>query len=199
MQDIADEINTEVYNDNGPTRVFLSPLWENPKLVDISSPKSWTPIIIPTVTLNYPPTEAVLDKLTEDAYNYIVANHVSDNDGKLIIGGFSYGGMLAMHLVRRLEGHEDIRIDHLITLDPAAGPSSGRLDRTVPDNVEKNTNVYQTSSDNTVGSFGAPNSRRDGSVDGIENIEVTDNHEDINDTERDRLKETILKELKREE
>jgi hypothetical protein len=152
--------------------------------------------------------DAPLDKLTQEAYNFVLANYNKDGGkdvkgGQLIIAGYSYGGVLAMHLARRLKDH---KINLLVTLDPAAGTSSDKVDRSIPENVEENINIYQAkpkgrlwSYKNPVDSYGAPNYRKAGSspTRGITNIKVTVDHNDVDDRTKEQVIEWVLQHLKR--
>ncbi len=155
--------------------------------------------------------DAPLDKLTQEAYDFVLANYNKDGGkdvkgGQLIIAGYSYGGVLAMHLARRLKDH---KINLLVTLDPAAGTSSDKVDRSIPDNVDENTNVYQTKEDNgrgwpwgihpgnPVGSYGAPNTRQKGSSkQGINNIRVTVDHNEVDDAYKQQVIDWVLSKLR---
>lgn len=65
------------------------------------------PILV--ITPNYPPTTEALDRLTNDAFEFVKKNYNKDADGNSVKGGrvtivgFSYGGVLALHLSRRLD------------------------------------------------------------------------------------------------
>jgi len=88
-----------------------------------------------------------LDVATQVAYDAIRANHnVHNGDavegGKIIIYGYSWGGVLAQHLTDRLKV-DGIEVELLITVDAAAGKRSNQVDRTVSDNVVENLNIYQ--------------------------------------------------------
>jgi RHS repeat-associated protein len=78
---------------------------------------------------------ADLDKATQSAYDFIKANHNMNNGeevegGKVIIQGYSMGGVIANHLAKRL-GEDDIQVDLLVTVDAAAAWESDEVDRTV--------------------------------------------------------------------
>jgi hypothetical protein len=89
-----------------------------------------------------------LDIATQAAYDAIKVNHNVHNGekvegGKVIVYGYSWGGVLAQHLTDRLKT-DGIEVELLITIDAAAGPQSSQVDRTVSDNVKENLNIYQT-------------------------------------------------------
>lgn len=107
-----------------------------------------------------------LDVATQEAYDYIKQNRT--DDGQVTVYGYSFGGVLATHLSKRLK-KDGIKVNFLITIDAASGPSSDKVDRTISDNVEENLNVYQTSK-SPIGSRGGKNKREDGSTKGIKNM-----------------------------
>ena len=106
-----------------------------------------------------------LDDATEAAYNYIKENRTED--GQVIVYGYSWGGVLANHLAKRLE-KDKIKVSFLITIDAADGPGSDKVDRTVGTNVEDNLNIYQKNK-SAIGSRGDKNTRNDSSGKGIRN------------------------------
>ncbi|HVX51607.1 MAG TPA: RHS repeat-associated core domain-containing protein [Chitinophagaceae bacterium] len=106
-----------------------------------------------------------LDEATEAAYNYIKENRT--DDGQVSIYGYSWGGVLANHLAKRLE-KDKIKVNFLVTIDAADGPSSDKVDRKVGDNVDENLNIYQKNK-SAIGSRGDKNTRNDGSEKGIKN------------------------------
>ncbi len=82
---------------------------------------------------------------------------VSAAPSKLILYGFSAGGVNAMELCRRLAQQlPGVLVDLLVTIDVAAGRGTSSLDRSVPDNVLRNQNFFQTAP-SLNGSHGAPN------------------------------------------
>ena len=106
-----------------------------------------------------------LDVATQAAYDYIKENRT--DDGQVAIYGYSWGGVLANHLAKRLE-KDKIKVNFLVTIDAADGPSSDNIDRKVGDNVEENLNIYQKNK-SAIGSRGDKNTRKDGSEKGIKN------------------------------
>ena len=106
-----------------------------------------------------------IDEATEDAYNYVKSNH--KGKGKVIIYGYSWGGVLAQHLEKRLK-KDGIKVNFLLTVDAANGPQSDEVDRTVSDNTDENLNLYQETP-SAIGSHGGKNKRENGSEDGIQN------------------------------
>ena len=115
------------------------------------------------------------DEATQSAYEYIKENRTED--GQVIIYGYSYGGVLANHLAKRLK-KDGITVNFLVTIDAANGPGSDNVDRTIDDNVEDNLNVYQTKK-SSIGSRGGKNTRNDGSENGIRN-EISVSYTDEN-------------------
>ncbi|HMO63582.1 MAG TPA: RHS repeat-associated core domain-containing protein [Ferruginibacter sp.] len=143
-----------------------------------------------------------LDEATEDAYNFIKNNRTED--GQVSIYGYSYGGVLANHLSKRLK-KDGIKVNFLVTIDAAKGPNSDNVDRKIDDNVEENLNIYQTKK-SSVGSRGGKNTRNDGSEKGIQNeisVSYTDEngkkqttvHSNIDDATLQRVINEILKKL----
>ncbi|MGE3802629.1 MAG: thioesterase domain-containing protein [Candidatus Kapaibacterium sp.] len=110
-----------------------------------------------------------LDKVTEEAYSFIMKNH--KEGGKIILYGYSWGAVLTNHLAKRLKS-QGKSIDLLITVDMAAGDRSSKLDRTISDNVKFNINYYQTNADIT-GARGGPNTVTQGSMTKIINDNET--------------------------
>ncbi len=107
-----------------------------------------------------PDNSSDLDKATQSAYNFVKANYnKSDGEdvtgGKLIIEGYSMGGVMANHLAKRLES-DNIQIDLLITVDAAAAWETDEVSRSISANVMENINIYQTTP-STVESHGSPN------------------------------------------
>src|SRR5690606_7258628 len=120
------------------------------------------------------------------------------------IYGYSYGGVLANHLSKRLK-KDGIKVNFLITIDAAKGPNSDEVDRKVEDNVEENLNIYQTKK-SSVGSRGGKNTRNDGSEKGIKNeisVSYTDEngkkhttvHSNIDDATLNKVINEVLKKL----
>ncbi|MBX3241934.1 MAG: hypothetical protein KIT80_13175 [Chitinophagaceae bacterium] len=205
MGKIVNQVKSQYLNGaGGVAQAFPSPLWNLRAETD-----NWKPMgpgaMPPTffdVNVNpFSPSinEKTLNKLTQEAYEYVLNNYNKDNGkavegGKVVLGGFSFGGVLVMHLARRLE-KAGIRVDYMVTLDPALGKGSKNVNRTVSNNVVQNDNVYQTSDDNTAGSYGAPNTRQDGSSSGINNIRVTINHKEVDNKYKEDVIKWVLSQL----
>jgi RHS repeat-associated protein len=151
---------------------------------------------------SYSPTQD-FKTATQAAYDYIKENH--KKGGKVTLYGYSFGGVLANHLAKRLE-EDNIEVELLITVDAAAGPESEyAVDRTISDNVEENENLFQTEA-SIIGSKGDKNKREDGSEEGINNeviVNYTDSngkkqkvvHSNIDDATLRRVIDKILNEL----
>ena len=92
------------------------------------------------------------DKGTQDAYDEILANHTRDPEGKVLLYGYSYGGVLVNHLAKRLE-KAGIKVNLMVTVDAANGWGSNKVDRTVSDNVEVNENYYEENQGLSTGDF----------------------------------------------
>jgi len=82
------------------------------------------------------------DHLTQRAYDEVVNNNKRDPNGKVLIYGYSYGGVLANYLAKRLEA-VGIQVDVLVTVDAANGWGSDDVDRKISKNVKKNVNFYE--------------------------------------------------------
>ncbi|PTS95558.1 hypothetical protein DBR11_21125, partial [Pedobacter sp. HMWF019] len=119
-----------------------------------------------------------LDKATQYAYDFVLANYnkVGTEDvegGQIIVQGYSYGGVLANHLAKRLK-EAKLDVSLLVTVDAAAGPESSKVDRTIPSNVKKNLNYYQTTP-SLIRSRGDRNKKEEGekNKNTIRNIDVS--------------------------
>src|SRR5207249_3060202 len=154
------------------------------------------------------------------AYQFIRSNY--DPRGRLVIYGYSAGGMNAMDLARKVGGGMAVyefgtktfspymhgmsqawfpgcpmgvvRVDLLVTVDAACGPTSGLMDRTIPRCVRRNLNFWQKfpsdtsslpsgtsitgprSSSSGVRSHGGKNTAYDPLATEIENIEMSKNY-----------------------
>jgi len=189
---IVDKIKADyVNNRGGSVQNFSSKYWK----ITTSKPTSMGP----SVSID---TED-LDVSTQEAYDYIKKNYKKGE--KMIIYGYSYGGVLAQHLSERLS-KDGVDVDLLVTIDAAQGPGSDRVDRKIPNNVKENLNLYQTKK-SPVGSRGGKNTRQDGTEKGIKNeivISYTDQdgkeqkatHANIDNATLERVISEILKKLK---
>ena len=167
---IVDKIKADYINNRGGSiQNFSSKYWK----VTTSKPTSMGPAV--SIDQEDP------DASTQEAYDYVKANY--EKGEKIIIYGYSYGGVLANHLSKRLE-EEGYTVDFLVTVDAAQGGprNDSRTDRTVSDNVKKNLNLYQTDK-SPVGSRGSKNKREDGSEKGIQN-EIVVSYTDANGKEQ---------------
>lgn len=88
----AGEIVKDVKKNSPGTdaKSFSSTFW---KVIPIITPDGGTTLTIVK--------ETDMDKITQEAFDYIMANKTEK--GKIIIYGYSHGGVLANHLAKRLE------------------------------------------------------------------------------------------------
>lgn len=123
-----------------------------------------------------PDNSTDLDGATQTAYDFIKANHNMQDGkkvegGKIIIQGYSMGGVMANHLAKRLEV-DKIQVDLLITVDAAAAWETDEVDRTISANVKENINIYQTTP-SIVKSHGRANTAIDPSKTTVTNSNYT--------------------------
>jgi RHS repeat-associated protein len=116
---------------------------------------------------------------TQEAYEDILNNHERDPKGKVVIYGYSYGGVLASHLAKRLK-KAGIKVDILVTVDAANGWASNKVDRTISDNVEINENYYEENQE-----FATDFTLSHGSANKGSGKSVVNNHNKSNDTFND--------------
>lgn len=88
---------------------------------------------------------------------------------ELMFYGYSKGGDVVLKLSRSMKDTHVILL--LITVDIANGPWSAKINRSVPGNVKKNINVYQTKPRPPLFSYGMPAYSNYPVT--IENIELT--------------------------
>jgi RHS repeat-associated protein len=88
------------------------------------------------------------DYATQSAYDEILKQHESNPNGKVLLYGYSYGGVLVNHLAKRLE-KAGVAIDIMVTVDAANGWLSDDVDRTIGKNVKRNDNYYEENVDFT--------------------------------------------------
>ena len=112
--------------------------------------------------------EQNFDKLTQEAYDYIKAN--LEKNGRVAIYGYSWGGVLATYLAKRLK-KENIDVSNLILIDAADGPFSSKVDRNISDNVDNFVNIYQENP-SSINSRGYPATKESSKTKGI-NINVS--------------------------
>lgn len=75
-------------------------------------------------------------------------------DPVIFLYGYSKGGEVVLKLSRLLEKTHAIQL--LLTVDIANGPWSAGINRSVPSNVKKNINVYQSKPKPPLFSYGLP-------------------------------------------
>jgi RHS repeat-associated protein len=112
--------------------------------------------------------EQDFDKLTQEAYDYIKAN--LEKHGRVAIYGYSWGGVLATYLTKRLK-KENIDVGNLILIDAADGPFSDQVDRNISDNVDNFVNVYQETKSG-IRSRGYPATKQSSKTKGV-NVKVS--------------------------
>ncbi|WP_083721725.1 DUF6443 domain-containing protein [[Flexibacter] sp. ATCC 35208] len=148
--------------------------------------------------------EESLDKATQSAYDYVLSNYNKSDGkdvegGKVVLQGYSYGGVMATHLARRLK-EANVPVSLLVTVDAAAGPESDNLDRTIPSNVDKNINIYQTNP-SLVRSHGDKNKKEESSNTTVVNLDVTrftNEHGKIDDYALRAVVNMILRDLNKD-
>lgn len=154
--DIASGLREQYFNDRGgAVKNFPSTYWDMKVYGG-----QYGPVAGATNTM-----DGGLDEATQEAYDYVLKNYASG--GRVVVYGYSYGGVLASHLEKRLKENK-IQVDFLVTVDAAAGPQSDQVDRVVSDNTKENLNIYQTTP-SSIGSRGGENKRADGSKKGVTN------------------------------
>ncbi|MEY4540402.1 MAG: hypothetical protein RLZZ306_2159 [Bacteroidota bacterium] len=108
------------------------------------------------------------DKLTQEAYDYIKDN--LEKNGRVVIYGYSWGGVLATYLTKRLK-RDNIDVSKLILIDAADGPFSDMVDRNISENVDDFVNVYQETP-SSIYSRGYPATRQSSKTKGT-NVRVS--------------------------
>lgn len=158
------------------------------------------------------------DNAGTQAVNWIRQNF--NPFGRVIVYGYSAGGVEAMEACREISrlfsiydfsarqltdriitGHAAgrVRIDLLVTVDPAFGIFSSQINRSVPPSVRLNLNYYQTTSSN-IGSYGGPNQAIDAARTRVVNENLTARrpgitHSDIDEVTNQRVLAAIRHEL----
>jgi len=113
-----------------------------------------------------------LDESTEEAYQYVKSNY--EEGGQVMVYGFSYGGILANHLAKRLE-QDSIETRFLVTIDASRGPKDReKEDNIVANKTKENLNITQDKDQSILFGLskikkGGDNFRNDGSEKGIDN------------------------------
>ena len=99
----------------------------------------------------------------QTAYDFIKSNY--SNGEKLVIYAYSYGVDPAVDLCERLKS-DGIIVDLLITVDGSDGPlQNSTVNTSIPDNVSRNVNWYQTNNSGLSSSSWSTNSTSSGSSD----------------------------------
>lgn len=95
----------------------------------------------------------------------------ADAKQPIAIYAYSLGGVVTMNALKEIaKERPDIKIDLLITIDPALGPYSQSLE--VPSNVKLNLNFYQTD-ESSINSRGFPNYAQDENKTDVVNMNQT--------------------------
>jgi hypothetical protein len=115
----------------------------------------------------------------DNIYNDILSVIKDDFDttnGTLILYGYSFGGALLLTFLNRLK-KDEINVNLLITIDAAKSLIGFTVNRTIPNNVKHNLNIYQRFP-SRIGSRGLPNEGTN-----VKNVNITDeklpNGEDV--------------------
>ncbi|MCD7936234.1 MAG: DUF6443 domain-containing protein, partial [Tannerellaceae bacterium] len=129
---------------------------------------------------------STFDKATQEAFEYVLENHNMHNGeqvegGRIFIQGYSYGGVMANHLAKRLQ-EAGLDVELLITVDAAASKYSDQIDRTVPSNVKTNINYFQTK-ESGIKSKGDKNVAQDETKTNVYNINISNygEHGELNE------------------
>jgi hypothetical protein len=143
-----------------------------------------------------------MNNATQKAYNFIKSNYNVEGGkkvegGKVVIYGYSQGGALAQHLVKRLEA-ENIPVQLLVTVDAASGPQSSVVDRSIPENVVFNQNYYQRTLSKVL-SRGDKNTAVDSKKTYVNNADYTGEaeHSDIDEKSLESAKQLIIRTVDR--
>jgi hypothetical protein len=106
---------------------------------------------------------ATAESAVQTAYEFIKANHSTGE--KLLIYAYSYGVDPAVDLCERLKS-DGIIVDLLITVDGSDGPFQNyTVNTSIPDNVSRNVNWYQTNNSGLSSSSWSTNSTSSGGSD----------------------------------
>ncbi|UIR55478.1 DUF6443 domain-containing protein [Sphingobacterium sp. SRCM116780] len=82
------------------------------------------------------------DLIVESALKHIKDNAKAFPNGRVILYGYSYGGVIADKLAEKLK-KEGIDVNLMITVDAADGPWSNNVNREMSDNTLANLNFFQ--------------------------------------------------------
>lgn len=86
-----------------------------------------------------------------DAYNEVIEARKINANGKILIYGYSYGGVLALELIQKLKS-DGIDVDNVYLIDAANGSKSDNIDRKI-NSKAKGLNIFQENPDG-LGSHG---------------------------------------------
>ncbi|PJJ83511.1 hypothetical protein CLV57_0494 [Mucilaginibacter auburnensis] len=82
------------------------------------------------------------DESVADAMDAIDHSLRINPKAKIVIYGYSYGGVLANYLAKKLD-EANVKVDLLVTVDAANGQGSNKVNRKISKNVKKNLNYFQ--------------------------------------------------------
>lgn len=113
---------------------------------------------------------SILDGESKAKIKEFILNNYTPGE-KIVMYGYSWGAETLIEVVNEMAGDgrfKDIKIDLLVTVDVAKGPTSGHptiapADREISENVVKNVNFYQRSL-SKIGSLGDVNKRVQGNA-----------------------------------
>jgi len=114
-----------------------------------------------------------LSVATEECYRFIKTKLNKELES-VIIYGYSWGGVLAQHLTKRLK-EDHITVKLLITIDAAAGYKSDIVSRVIGNNVEENLNIYQTEPSSIL-SRGYPNTAENSEKTLVDNFDYSNTY-----------------------
>jgi thioesterase domain-containing protein len=96
------------------------------------------------------------DNINAMEYAAFIQLHAKQFPGaKIFLYGYSYGGLVANEVAKRLDGI-GISVEYMAIVDAAKGGKSSSINRTVSGNVKYTDNFYQTTPEFLTGSHGAP-------------------------------------------
>ncbi|WP_455678347.1 DUF6443 domain-containing protein [Sphingobacterium faecium] len=87
------------------------------------------------------------DQIIESAFTHIQGNAKAFPNGKVVLYGYSYGGVIANKLAGKLKD-AGINVNLMISVDAANGYWSDEVDRNISDNVDLNLNFFETNGKN---------------------------------------------------
>jgi len=143
------------------------------------------------------------NKDVNDAFNFVTKDLQPDE--KIIIYGYSLGGIGAQELTRKLN-ELGKKVDLLITVDAVAAWYSDEVNRVIPDNVAKIFNFYQTKEKGVSESRGGHSQSKLCNTPNqllynhnLTNQDKTVNHQNIDEKTKKASESLIINEIIREE